>query len=90
MSAGAVKKELPALNPERIPASAQYEIAKATFKAVRRYFEQPEVQERFEAWKSEQARRKAENPEGFQVAKGDCRDQSNGLIDGTLAQKGEK
>ena len=90
MSAGAVKKELPALNPERIPASAQYEIAKATFKAVRRYFEQPEVQDRFEAWKNEPARRKVENPEGFQVAKGDCRDQSNGLIDGALAQKGEK
>ena len=63
MSAAAVKKELPVLNPESIPASAQYEIAKATFKAIRRYFEQPGVQGRFEAWKAEQERLKTQKGE---------------------------
>lgn len=63
MSTTAAQKKYPILKSERIPASAQYEIAKATFKAIRRYFEQPGVQGRFEAWKAEQERLKTQKGE---------------------------
>lgn len=72
MSAAVDRKNYPTLNPDRMPECTQYETAKATFKAVRQYFDQPGVQERFEAWQAEQERRKVENPESFQSAKGDC------------------
>lgn len=32
------------------PASAEYEIARETIKSIRRFFAQPGIQERFEAW----------------------------------------
>lgn len=47
----------PTLNPDRIPESTKYEIARATFRAVCRYFEQPGVQEEFEKWRAERDRR---------------------------------
>lgn len=72
MSATVERKNYPTLNPDRMPECRQYEAAKAAYKAVREYFDQPGVQERFEAWQAEQELRKVENPEGFQAAKGDC------------------
>lgn len=47
----------PTLNPDRIPESTKYEIAKATFQSVFRYFEQPGVQEKFEKWMAERDQR---------------------------------
>lgn len=47
----------PTLNPDRIPESTKYEIAKATFQSVFQYFEQPGVQEKFEKWMAERDQR---------------------------------
>ena len=54
----------PTLNPDSMPEYAQYAIAKATFQAVCRYFEQPGVQEKFEEWKRLRAARAQVCPEG--------------------------
>ena len=64
MPAAVDQSAFPKLNPDSIPEHAQYEIAKATFKSILRYFEQPGVQERFEVWKAERDQRqsKVENP----------------------------
>lgn len=57
MSADVRQSVYPTLNPDRIPESAKYEIAKATFQSVCRYFEQPGVQEKFEKWMAERDQR---------------------------------
>lgn len=63
MSAAVERKNYPTLNPDRMPECRQYEAAKAAYKAVREYFDQPGVQERFEAWQAEQERLRAQEGE---------------------------
>ena len=87
MQAAIAKPTYPTFNRDNVPASDEYLIAKETLMAVRRFFEQPGVQERFEAWKRQA---EVENPEGFQVANGDRLVQSAGLSDGAPARKGEE
>lgn len=71
MSAAVDRKNYPTLNPDRMPEYAQHEIAKAAIHTIHRFYEQPGVQKRFEAWQAERARRRGENPAEFPSAEGD-------------------
>lgn len=53
----AARKVYPTLNPDLIPESTQYSIAKATFKSMLRFLERPGEMERFEAWRREREQR---------------------------------
>ena len=53
------KPAYPTLNLDRMPEYSQYSVAKATFKAMLRFFERPGELERFEAWKAERDARLA-------------------------------
>lgn len=46
----------PTFKPESVPVSAEQEIARRTINSIRRYFAQPGIQERFEAWKKERGK----------------------------------
>lgn len=60
----------PTLNPDRIPEYAQHEIAKTAIHTIHRFYEQPGVQQRFEAWQAERARQRGEIPAEFPPAEG--------------------
>jgi len=60
MLAACAQTSYPTFNRENVPASDEYLIAKETLMAVRRFFEQPGVQERFEAWKRQNEAQKGE------------------------------
>ena len=49
----------PTINPDCMPESSQYELAKATFKSMLRFFERPGELERCEAWKRERDQRQS-------------------------------
>ena len=44
---------MPTLNPANMSEYQQHEVAKATIKELLNFFDQPEVQKRFEEWKRE-------------------------------------
>lgn len=51
MPATDTKTEFPTIDRESVPAPVEYDVAKTIFDSIRRHFEQPGVQERYEKWK---------------------------------------
>lgn len=45
--------EYPTIKPESVPEPVEYDVAKAVYRGILAYFEQPEVKERFERWREE-------------------------------------
>ena len=62
MTDAANQAACPRLSSKGMAACTEYEIARQTFQAMRRYFAQPGVRAEFDAWKARRDAERGEQP----------------------------